>query len=63
MLANADLKLELLTGIEQGTIAANKLISGYCKLLYERYGSFEKVAQLIQLDRRTVSKYIHESGC
>ncbi|MBF0225441.1 MAG: sigma-54-dependent Fis family transcriptional regulator [Desulfobacterales bacterium] len=60
LLENANIKIELLTGIEQGTITANKLLGGYCKLLYERYGSFEKVAQLIQLDRRTVSKYIRE---
>ena len=36
------------------------LIAGYCTLLYGRYGTFEDVARRINLDRRTVKKYIGE---
>ncbi len=50
----------LLSGIEKGDITAHHLIAGYCKLLYERYGTFEEVARKAKLDRRTVNKYIKE---
>ena len=55
-----DLKADLTEGLEQGTIAANRLIVGYCKLLYERFGTYEEVAKRTKLDRRTVAKYIKE---
>ncbi len=55
-----DLKVELLDGLENGVIPANRLIAGYCKLLYERYGTFEEVSKRTKLDRRTVAKYIKE---
>jgi len=55
-----DLKTRLVTGIESGELDAQNLIAGYCTLLYRRYGTFEDVARRINLDRRTVKKYISE---
>ena len=55
-----DLKTQLLTGIDSGELDAQTLIAGYCTLLYRRYGTFEDVARRINLDRRTVKKYIGE---
>jgi len=55
-----DLKTRLVTGIESGGLDAQTLIAGYCTLLYKRYGTFEDVARRINLDRRTVKKYIGE---
>ncbi len=54
------LKAGLQCGIENGDITAHHLIAGYCKLLYDRYGTFEEVARRAKLDRRTVNKYIKE---
>lgn len=49
---------ELAEGIRDRKIGVPALISGYCRLLYDETGSFEKVAKLTGLDRRTVKKYI-----
>lgn len=48
----------LLSEIENGTLKANELMSYYCKVMYEKLGSYEAVARKIELDRRTVKKYI-----
>ncbi|OXU14483.1 sigma 54-interacting transcriptional regulator [Sedimentisphaera salicampi] len=37
---------------------AAKLLSDYCKMLYEEYGSYEQAARTAGLDRRTAKKYI-----
>lgn len=55
-----DLQSILCSGIEKGTLPANQLMSGYCKLLYDRFGTFGEVAKRTHLDRRTVNKYIKE---
>ena len=57
---------------EQDTLAASlldagmtatELISRYCRLLYAQLGSYEQVARHLELDRRTVKKYIeHDAG-
>ncbi len=46
--------------LHSGTLSAKDLVKGYCKILYERYGTFEEVAKKTSLDRRTVNKYIKE---
>jgi DNA-binding NtrC family response regulator len=48
----------LKNGIETQSIDSQTLISGYCALLYKRYGTYEEVARRMNLDRRTVRKYI-----
>jgi len=52
------LKQKLLQGISNCDISAPSLVSGYCKLLYDQFGTYEKVARLTGLDRRTIKKYI-----
>lgn len=38
--------------------SAQKLLQDYCYQLYQRYGTYEKVARMSGLDRRTVKKHI-----
>lgn len=47
-------------GLAEGTISSQHLVTGYCALLYQRYGTFEEVARRTGLDRRTVKKYVGE---
>ncbi|MBW1940314.1 MAG: sigma-54-dependent Fis family transcriptional regulator [Deltaproteobacteria bacterium] len=54
-----DLRSRLVEGLTSGNIDAQSLIAGYCRLLYQRHGTFEEVARRTRLDRRTVKKYIH----
>lgn len=52
-------ELEQLTALmETGTMDAQALLAGYCRLLYQRFGTYEEVARRTKLDRRTVKKYI-----
>jgi DNA-binding NtrC family response regulator len=57
-----DLLSKLTSGIGDGIIPVQDLVSGYCDLLYRRFGTFEEVARRTHLDRRTVKKYIQEQG-
>lgn len=41
-------------------ISAQQLLRNYCRLLYDRHGSYEAVARITRLDRRTAKKYIVE---
>jgi DNA-binding NtrC family response regulator len=50
---------QLVRGVEQGTIDTQRLVTGYCYMLYQRFGTFEEVARRTGLDRRTVKKYIN----
>ncbi len=56
--AGLSLSEKLRKGISDQTIAVPDLISGYCALLYEKLGTYEKVARLTGLDRRTIKKHI-----
>lgn len=58
--ALGDLEASLVSGIEEGNLDAQKLLGGYCRLLYQRLGTYEEVAKRTNLDRRTVKKYILE---
>ena len=49
---------QIIHNLKTGDINAQQLLSGYCKLLYSRQGSYEAVARITNLDRRTVKKYI-----
>ncbi len=50
----------LITGVKEGSLDAQNLLSRYCRLLYQRSGSYEEVARKTALDRRTVKKYIDQ---
>lgn len=44
--------------IHSGNLTARDLLSRYCVLLYNRFGTMEDVARRTGLDRRTVKKHI-----
>jgi DNA-binding NtrC family response regulator len=52
---------QIFENFKNGTISAQDLVNGYCKILYNRHNTFEEVAKRTCLDRRTVNKYIKES--
>jgi DNA-binding NtrC family response regulator len=56
VLVNESTKIRL--EIEDGNIDAPTLLKTYCRLLYERYGTYEEVARHTKLDRRTVKKHL-----
>lgn len=56
--AAPDTRARLLAGIEAGSLDAEALLSAYCKLLYERHGTYEEVARRARLDRRTAKKHV-----
>jgi DNA-binding NtrC family response regulator len=47
-------------GLQEGTLPAQQLLTGYCAMLYARHGTYEEVARRTGLDRRTAKKYIQE---
>jgi len=59
---NTDMLALLQSGIEGGSLSARDLLSGYCRMLHARIGSYEGVARRTGLDRRTVRKYIQEKS-
>jgi hypothetical protein len=54
----ADAAARLAGALENGSMTAQQLLSAYCRILYERLGTYEAVARATELDRRTVKKYI-----
>ena len=48
----------IVEGIDTGDLTAQELLSSYCKLLYNKYGTYEEIARRTNLDRRTVKKHI-----
>lgn len=53
-----DLLSRLSEAMASEALDAGDLVSGYCRLLYQRHGTYEAVARRTNLDRRTVKKYI-----
>ena len=49
---------EWLTAAAAGSLDARGLLAAYCGMLRARLGSFEEVARVTGLDRRTVKKYV-----
>jgi len=47
-----------LKDMENGNIDAKNLIKTYCRLLYDKFGTYGEVARRTGLDRRTVKKHI-----
>jgi DNA-binding NtrC family response regulator len=48
----------LLNTIAEGSLNAQQVLSGYCRILYEKHGTYEEVARRTELDRRTVKRYL-----
>ncbi len=57
-LATADAAEELAAAVREGTVTATGLLSGYCRLLLARHGTYGEVARRTGLDWRTVRKYV-----
>ncbi|MHC5138777.1 MAG: sigma-54-dependent transcriptional regulator [Planctomycetota bacterium] len=55
---NSEKQSSLADHIHAGTLTADELLDRYCKMLYDRHGTYEQVAKLTALDRRTVKKRI-----
>ncbi len=52
-----------LAAARAGTLEARELTARYCALLHDRHGTFEEVARITGLDRRTVRKHVqHVKG-
>ncbi|MGA7278820.1 MAG: sigma 54-interacting transcriptional regulator [Desulfocapsaceae bacterium] len=49
---------EMHRAIERESVKAQDLVAIYCSILYRKYGTFQKVAQITDLDPRTVKKHI-----
>lgn len=49
---------KIIADVRCADVTALELLSDYCRLLYEKYGSYGAVARITELDRRTVKKYI-----
>lgn len=45
---------------ENDSLTGQGILSDYCRALYRRLGSYEAVARVTRLDRRTVKKYIDQ---
>ena len=50
--------MPLSAAIDHGEITAQRLLALYCKMLYNKLGTYEAVARVADLDRRTVRKHI-----
>lgn len=49
---------KLIMGIDAGTLDSDTLLRTYCRLLYDRFNTYEEVARRTGLDRRTIKKYV-----
>ena len=61
MVIEPNLEDEFIQKINTGTFKAKELVSQYCELLYQQFGTYEEVARRTGLDRRTVKKYLQEN--
>ena len=57
-----DLQARILSGIDAGRLSAQELLTSYCALLHERFGTYEEVARRTGLDRRTVKKHVEAAS-
>lgn len=53
---------DLVHGINQGSLTAGELLGGYCHTLHRKLGTYEAVARVTGLDRRTVKKHMMGSS-
>lgn len=53
-----DITAQLCRRMQDGSIDADELLSTFCAMLHERFGTFEEVARRANLDARTVKRYL-----
>jgi len=58
MIKSMNERRKLFGNIESGNLSAQHLITAYCQILYNKYGTYKDVARITGLDRRTVKKHI-----
>lgn len=58
LLSKGDFRGLFLKQIEEGSLDGKSLMAGYCRLLHQKHGTYEEVARITELDRRTVKKYV-----
>lgn len=51
----------LTSGVNDARFDADTLLAEYCSSLYDRFGTYEEVARITKLDRRTAKKYVHKA--
>lgn len=56
--ASKDINQRLKEKVTRGESSAQEILCNYCKMLYQKHGTYEQVAKISGLDRRTVKKYI-----
>ena len=44
--------------VEKGALNADDLLTAYCRMLHGRHGTYQEVARITGMDRRTVRKYV-----
>ena len=54
------LRDQIIADVDSEQITADDLVSSYCKLLYQRHGTYEAVGRIANLDRRTVKKHLQD---
>lgn len=57
----SDVRRGIAADLETENLDAQQLVSSYCAMLYERFGTYEEVARRARLDRRTVKKHIERA--
>ena len=50
-----------LSDAERGTLSADELLTHYCRWVYRQVGTYEKTAERVGLDRRTVKRKITDA--
>ncbi len=58
--AHAEASDDFVERVREGTLEARDLLAHYCALLHARHGTYEEVARITGLDRRTVKKYVQQ---
>lgn len=48
-------------GVEKFSLDAEGVLSEYCAAIYRRFGTYEDVARITRLDRRTAKKYVQNA--
>lgn len=53
-----DLRQEIAQGVDSGSFSADALLSAYCRMLFQKHGTYEALSRVTKLDYRTVKKYL-----